>query len=216
MTGFRLRPNISTKMVDNPSDQKSAESVVRESEERFQQVFEQSPLGMATADLDGRFREVNPTLSHMLGYAPEDVARLSYLDIVHPDDREKCARQGRAAATGAVSHFQLEERFIRKSGEPIWVRINVSPIRGRDGRVLYTLGIIESIDDRRQAEEALQQANELLEQRIEERTRQLSASQARLQAHFNNSPDWLTLFRATTDGAFVYEDLNPATEPPMA
>jgi PAS domain-containing protein len=42
--------------------------------------------------------------------------------------------------------------------------------------------------------------------------RQLSASQARLQAHFNNSPDWLTLFRARTDGAFVYEDLNPATE----
>jgi PAS domain S-box-containing protein len=74
------------------------------------------------------------------------------------------------------------------------------------------LGIIENIDERRQAEEVLRQANELLEQRIEERTLQLSASQARLQAHFNNSPDWLTLFRATTDGTFVYEDLNPATE----
>ena len=34
----------------------------------------------------------------------------------------------------------------------------------------------------------------------------------RLQAHFQNSPDWLTLFRATKDGAFIYEDLNPATE----
>jgi len=78
--------------------------------------------------------------------------------------------------------------------------------------VLYTLGIIESIEERRRAEDALQQANELLEQRIEERTRQLSASQARLQAHFNNSPDWLTLFRARTDGAFVYEDMNPPTE----
>jgi PAS domain S-box-containing protein len=85
-------------------------------------------------------------------------------------------------------------------------------MRGQDGRVLYTLGIIENIDDRRRAEEALQQANELLEQRIEARTRQLSASQARLQAHFNNSPDWLMLFRANPDGAFIYEDLNPATE----
>jgi PAS domain S-box-containing protein len=74
------------------------------------------------------------------------------------------------------------------------------------------LGIIESIEERRRAEDVLQQANELLEQRIEERTRQLSASQARLQAHFNNSPDWLTLFRARKDGAFAYEDLNPATE----
>jgi PAS domain S-box-containing protein len=113
---------------------------------------------------------------------------------------------------GEISHFQLEERLIRRSGEPIWVSINVSPVRGQEGQVLYTLGIIESIEERRRAEEALQQAKELLEQRIEERTRQLSASQARLQAHFNNSPDWLTLFRAREDGAFIYEDLNPATE----
>jgi PAS domain S-box-containing protein len=196
----------------NISDQKSAEGALRESEERFRRVFEQSPLGMATADLDGRFREVNPALSHMLGYRAEELTRLSYLDIVYPDDLEECTRQGRAAAAGQTPHFHLEERFVRKTGEPIWVRINVSPIRGQDGRVLYTLGIIESIDDRRRAEEALQQANELLVQRIEERTRQLSASQARLQAHFNNSPDWLTLFRATPDGAFIYEDLNPATE----
>ena len=99
---------------------------------------------------------------------------------MYPDDREECARQGRAAAAGEISHFQLEERLVRRSGEPIWVSINVSPVRGQDGQVLYTLGIIESIEERRRAEEALQQANKLLEQRIEERTRQLSASRARL------------------------------------
>jgi PAS domain S-box-containing protein len=194
------------------SDRKNAEAALRESEERFRQVFEQSPLGMAIADLAGRFHQVNPALSHMLGYAAEDLTGLSYLDIVHPDDREECAEQGRAASAGLIHHFQLEQRLVRKCGEPVWVSINVSPVRGQDGRVLYTLGIIESIEERRRGEDALQQANELLEQRIDERTRQLSASQARLQAHFNNSPDWLTLFRARKDGAFVYEDLNPATE----
>ena len=61
-------------------------------------------------------------------------------------------------------------------------------------------------------EKALQQVKEDLEQRIEERTLKLSGNAACLQAHFQNSPDWLTLFRATKDGAFVYEDLNPATE----
>jgi PAS domain S-box-containing protein len=185
---------------------------LRESEERFRQVFEQNPLGMATADLDGRFCEANPALCQMLGYTAEELTRLSYLDIVHPDDREECAYRGRAVAAGATLHLQLEERFVRKSGEPVWVKINIRPIRGQDGTVLYTVGIIENIDERRQAEEMLRRAHELLEQRIEERTLQLSASQARLQAHFNNSPDWLTLFRATTDGTFVYEDLNPATE----
>jgi PAS domain S-box-containing protein len=46
-------------------------------------------------------REVNPALCQMLGYTAEELNRLSYLDIVHPDDREECAHQGRAAAAGA-------------------------------------------------------------------------------------------------------------------
>jgi PAS domain S-box-containing protein len=83
------------------SDRKSAEGALRDSEERFRRVFEQNPLGMATADLDGRLREVNPALCQMLGYTAEELNRLSYLDIVHPDDREECAHQGRAAAAGA-------------------------------------------------------------------------------------------------------------------
>jgi PAS domain S-box-containing protein len=194
------------------SDRKSAEAALGGGEEYFRRVFEQSPLGMVTADLNGRLRQTNAALSRMLGYSAEELAGLCYLDIVHKDDRGECERQSRAAVTGEISRLQLEGRFVRKSGDAIWVRLNTSPIRGHDGRVLFSLGIIEKIDERRHAEEALQQVNEHLEQRIEERTFQLTASEARLQAHFQNSPDWLTLFRATTDGVFIYEDLNPATE----
>jgi PAS domain-containing protein len=86
------------------SERKSTEAALRESEERFRQVFEQSPLGMAIADLAGCFREVNPALSHMLGYAAEDLTGLSYLDLVHPDDREECARQSATSRTTAFSH----------------------------------------------------------------------------------------------------------------
>jgi PAS domain S-box-containing protein len=91
-----------------------------------------------------------------------DLTGLSYLDVVHPDDREECAQQGRAASAGLIHHFQLEECLVRKCGEPVWVSINVSPVRGQDGRVLYTLGITESIEERRRAEDVLQEANELL------------------------------------------------------
>jgi PAS domain S-box-containing protein len=167
---------------------------------------------MVTADFNGRLRQANAAFFRMLGYSAEELAGLCYLDIVHKDDREECERQSRAAAAGEISYLQLEGGLVRKSGDAIWVRVNISPIGGHDGRVLYTLGIIEKIDERRHAKDALQQVHEHLEQRIEERTLQLTASEARLQAHFQNSPDWLTLFRATKDGAFTYEDLNPATE----
>jgi PAS domain S-box-containing protein len=58
----------------------------------------------------------------------------------------------------------------------------------------------------------LRQLNGKLAVRAEERVHQLRASRAQIDAIFDNSPDWLTLFRATSDGRFVYEDMNRATE----
>ena len=58
----------------------------------------------------------------------------------------------------------------------------------------------------------LNDLNEKLQKVAEHRHRQLGASRAQIQAIFDNSPDWLTLFRAIADGRFVYADLNRATE----
>ena len=85
------------------SDRKSAEAALGDSEERFRRVFEQSPLGMVAADLDGRLRQANAALCRMLGYSAEELAGLCYLDIVHKDDREECERQSRAVSTSSGS-----------------------------------------------------------------------------------------------------------------
>jgi len=58
----------------------------------------------------------------------------------------------------------------------------------------------------------LSDLNEELQEIADHSHRQLGASRAQIQAIFDNSPDWLTLFRATGDGRFVYADLNRATE----
>jgi len=66
------------------------------------------------------------------------------------------------------------------------------------------------VAERRRAEEELVHLAETLEQRVEERTRELSASQARLRAFQENSPDWLSLQRVTPDGGVFFVDVNPA------
>ncbi len=184
------------------TERKRGEAALHDSEQRFRQVFEQSPLGKAMAGLDLRFREVNPALCRMLGYTEVELVGRSFLDIVHPDDRDACASLGRLLADGSLSQTQIEERFLRKSGDPLWVSVHVAPIRDADGKILYTLGVIENIDERKRLAEAL---NERLEQQAEERA-------AQLQAFFVNSPDWLTLQRCTPDGRIVYADINPASE----
>ena len=198
---------------------KAAEAALRESEERLRLVFDQSPLGKAIAGLDFRFRSVNPALCRMLGYASDELVGQNFLECIYPDDRARCAAMGRALIMGEVPQIQLEERFVRKSGEPIWVSVNVGPIRDINGTILYTLGIIENIDERKQiaqaladSERRLRQLNEELGRLAEERERQLTSSRARIQSFFDNSPDWLTLQRQTPDGRFVYVDINPACE----
>ncbi|HEY1931100.1 MAG TPA: PAS domain S-box protein [Acetobacteraceae bacterium] len=201
------------------TDRKLAESALRESEERFRRVFEQSPLGKATVDHAFHFREVNPALCEMLGHSQEELVGSGFLDLLHPEDRALCLAKGQALIEGRVPQVQLEQRFVRKSGEVFWVRVNVGPIRDAQGNILYSLGVIEDIDDRKrmtqalgESERRLRDLNERLEHEAEHRARQLAASRAQLQAFFSNSPDWMTLIRATFDGRFVYVDLNPASE----
>ncbi len=201
------------------TDRKLAEAALRESEARFRRVFEQSPLGKAMAGLDFCFRAVNPALCAMLGYTEDELIGRNFLDLVHADDRENCAAMGEALINGTLPQIQLEERFVRKSGEALWARVNVGPIRDVDGKILYTLGIIENIDERKRIIQALQDSelrlralNEQLEQQAEERADQLASSRALLQAFFDNSPDWLTLQRVTPDGRITYADLNPTSE----
>jgi PAS domain S-box-containing protein len=159
---------------------KLAEAALRDSEQRFRRVFEQSPLGKAMAGLDFRFRAVNPALCAMLGYTEDELIGRGFLDIVHPDDRETCAALGRSLIDGSVPQIQIEERFLRKSGDALWVSVNVGPIRDADGNILYTLGIIENIDERKRfaqtlldSETRLRLLNERLEQQAEERAAQL-------------------------------------------
>ncbi|MEO9189353.1 MAG: PAS domain-containing protein [Acetobacteraceae bacterium] len=64
--------------------------------------------------------------------------------------------------------------------------------------------------ERRRIEAALRASNERLEQETETRTRELAATRARMQAFFDNSLDWLSLFRRDAQGGFRYVDLNAA------
>ena len=213
------RPVRYTGVNIDVTESKRAEAALRESEARFRRVFEQSPLGKATAGADFRLREVNPALCRMLGYEPEALIGRNFLDLVHRDDRDACAAAGQALLSGAAPQIQIEERFLHCSGEAFWVNVTVGPIRDPEGRILYSLGIIENIDDRKRMTQALEDSehrlrelNERLAQAAQERGQQLASSRAQLQAFFDNSPDWLTLIRASPDGRFVFVDVNPTTE----
>jgi len=137
---------------------KLAEEALRESEERFRLVFEQGAFAMAMSDEQFRFYKVNTTFCSMLGYSEEEFAHLTFRDITHPDHLEADTANVERLVRGEIPVYKTEKRYVTKSGETLWGRLTLSVLRDSSGAFLHILAMIEDIDERRKAKQALQNA----------------------------------------------------------
>ena len=67
-----------------------------EAQDELDRIFNLSPNLIAVADFKGHFTRVNPAVEHVLGYTPKEFVETPYLDLVHPEDREKTAAEAAA------------------------------------------------------------------------------------------------------------------------
>src|ERR1700756_5470021 len=79
--------SVVTEPMDWPGPLPSARPSVLDFE-RYRLAFEDSAIGMAIEDVDGRYLQVNPALCAMVGYPAEQLLAMRYQDICHPDDLE--------------------------------------------------------------------------------------------------------------------------------
>ncbi|MHB0858946.1 MAG: PAS domain S-box protein [Anaerolineae bacterium] len=130
------------------------------SEERARAIFEQSTVGSALLDIQGRVLQSNPALQEMLGLDDQalrgrDLAALTWA----PEDDEEDPFAG---VLSGVEHVRAaERRFARPNGEAGWANVVVSTIRGEGETPQYLLGILEDVTETRAAMAALVQAEKL-------------------------------------------------------
>jgi PAS domain S-box-containing protein len=142
-------------LVRDITDRKRAERSLRESEELFRTTFETAGVGIALVDLQGRPMNSNPALQKMLGYNQEEFRHMRFTEFTHPDDRERDWELYQELIVGKRETYEIEKRFIRKDGQTVWGHLTASLVKGADGRLLYGVGIVEDITERKQAVEAL-------------------------------------------------------------
>lgn len=149
---------------------KATEDALRESEARFHGAFNDAPMGLAlvTPAPEGRFQQVNRALCDLLGYSQEELTRLTFPEITHPDDLADDLAQAARMWAGEIDGYRLEKRFIRKDGHAIWTQLTVSAVRDEAGAP-YAISHIEDISARRRLD--LERATLLASER--EYTRQL-------------------------------------------
>ena len=142
------------------TERKQAEEALRKSEERWRSVFENSAIGVALTDLNGRFLATNSAYQKMLGYTEEEFRKLTFLDITHEDHREYNWDLVNELFEGKRKQFQIEKQYRRKDGSLIWVRNNVSLVPGTESMPRFIMALSEDITERKRAEEALRKSEE--------------------------------------------------------
>src|SRR5690606_13429147 len=148
-------------MVMDITDRKLAENAIRESETRFRTVFDNAATGIATTDLSGRFIDANSAYVNMLGFSRDELRRLTYQDITHPDDLEKNVLEINELIAGRIPNANLDKRYISKAGTDVWVRLSVSLQRDAAGEPAGLIGITEDISKQVEAEETLRHSRAL-------------------------------------------------------
>jgi PAS domain S-box-containing protein len=147
-------------MLRDISERVRAERKLRESEERFREVFEDAPFGMCVTALDGRFLQVNASLCRILGYSKEELLGTSWQAHMHPDDLEPVLGRMGQLLREPGTWLDGERRYIHRNGRTVWGRVRVSLVRDSAGKPLYFVTHAEDITERKRTEEALRESEE--------------------------------------------------------
>jgi len=147
-------------------ERQQAEAALRQSEEQFRTFFENSPIAIGLATLDGNCMvRTNAKYQEMLGYSDPELCQMTFMDLTHPDDIAADLSLFNPLLSGSTSRFQMEKRYICKNGDIIWVDLTVALIYDPHGKPLYSLCMPQDITEakrldaqRRQTEEALRRS----------------------------------------------------------
>ena len=189
---------------------KLAERTLSESEERFRSIADSAPVPMWVSRLDGLRQFVNRAYHEFLGVPYAAALNFDWRKALHSDDLERILGEQRAGE-GSRKPFALEARYRRHDGQWRWLRSESQPRWGPGGEHIGFIGVAHDITASKEAEHALTELNETLERRIEDRTRQLVASEALIQTFFDHSSECHAVIVEESDGLFRYAEANPAT-----
>lgn len=128
---------------------------LRQSELRFASTFAETAIGMAHVAPDGSWLRVNQALCDIVGYSEDELLKISFQDITHPDDLDADLHFVEQMLAGEIETYAMEKRYIRKDRTIIWINLTVSLVKREQGEADYFISVVEDISSRKQLEHML-------------------------------------------------------------
>ena len=134
-----------------------AEQALRESEDKFKHVFENSVNGKSITQTSGEM-EVNQSFCDMLGYSRAELINRRWQEITHPEDVKLTQAMINSLISGKKEMVRFTKRYLHKNGSVVWADVGTTLRRDMDGQPLYLITSINDITERMLAEEKLQES----------------------------------------------------------
>jgi PAS domain S-box-containing protein len=151
----------------NITERKLADITLKESEEKFRKIFEESPFSMVLTGKDFGIVRANMSFCKMIGYNEEELRGFTFRNFTHQDyinDNEVGLLR---LVAGEIPVYHTQKQYIRKDGAIIWGSTTVSIIRNNKEEVQLFLAMVEDITSRKEAEKALEKSYSLVKATLE-------------------------------------------------
>jgi PAS domain S-box-containing protein len=144
------------------TERKRAEEKLRENENLFRSIFENSQIGIGLYKIDSHEHLSNRALHDMLGYGAEQLSSVEKWDeIVHPEERDASAQRYVDLIQGRRETDEYEQHFIRPDGSVVACNGRFQLLRDAVGKPQYVVDLKEDITERKRAQVALQESEQL-------------------------------------------------------
>jgi PAS domain S-box-containing protein len=172
-------------LFEDVSEQRTAERILRESEERFRRIANSAPALMWVTRLDRSRDFVNQAYVDFVGGTEEEVRELDWRTRIHPEDVDRIVAES-IAGEASLQRFTLEGRYLRHDGEWRWLRSVSQPRLGANGELTGFIGVATDITVAKEAELELRR-------QVAEQTLELAASEAQFRAVFEAALEVMVL-----------------------
>lgn len=172
---LEIRVDLRTKDLRKEiNERKIAEMMLRESEEKYRQIFENANDGILLS-FEGKIEFINPKLYELTGYLPKECIGRPITDFVHKDFREMVLENHIRRLNGEDVPERYDIMMIDKRGEKRWFESKSTLIKWEDAPAVLTF--LTDITERKETAQQLKELNEHLEKRVKEELKKIEQQQ---------------------------------------
>ncbi len=141
-------------------EHQQVEMALRASEDRLHRFVAEAPIGLVVFDRERRVLRANKAFCELTGYDEDELVGRTYAHYTYPDDLHANVILTDQFYRGERTAYALEKRYIRKSGEIIWVSVNTTGVELADHPSSLQLAAVQDITEQKRAKEAREQLSQ--------------------------------------------------------